>query len=275
LVLAALDEDIGEGDRTSERTIPDDQESSAVIVAKESVVVSGSPAVLEVFGSVDPELSVMPHAVDGDHLEAGDVVFSIRGRTRSILRGERVALNFLAHLSGVATTTARYMERMTGTAAQILDTRKTTPGWRVLEKAAVCHGGGTNHRFGLDDMILIKDNHVAAAGGVAEAVRRARAGKGDPLEVEIEVSDLDSLRAVLPLEPDRVLLDNMSVDLLREAVDIRRSTGSVRPALEASGNVTMETIRAIAETGVDYVSVGALTHSAPAADFSLRIMESS
>lgn len=271
LVRAALAEDVGRGDWTTQWTVPPDHRSAGVIVAKEPLVVAGMPCVEDVFARIDPALSVEVRTPDGTAADAGDVLARIEGITWSILVGERTALNFLGHLSGIATHTRRFVAAVEGTGARIVDTRKTTPGWRLLEKAAVRAGGGMNHRIGLFDMILIKDNHADAAGGVAAAVREARDWNDLGLPVEVEVRTLEELDAVLPLDVDRILLDNMDAETMREAVARTHALGEDPPVLEASGNVTLANVRAVAETGVDLVSVGALTHSAPAADVSLRI----
>ena len=264
LIDRALAEDVGDGDRTTEALVPPEARARARIVQKAPGVISGLRVAEAVFRRVDPELRWRPLAPEEEWREEG-LVAEVAGATASILRGERVALNFLARLSGVATLTARYVRAVEGTGARILDTRKTTPGLRVLEKRAVADGGGVNHRFGLFDALLVKENHVAAAGGIAEATRGALAAAADGVPVEIECRTLDELRQALEAGAPRVLLDNMGLDAMREAVALTAG----RAELEASGNVTLETVRAIAETGVDYVSVGALTHSAPALDLSL------
>jgi len=197
----------------------------------------------------------------------------VRGRTRSLLVGERTALNFLGRLSGIATLTRRFVDAVAGTGTRILDTRKTTPGWRLLEKAAVRSGGGQNHRVGLHDMVLVKDNHADACGGVAKAAMAAMEANDQGLAVEVEVRTLEELEEVLPLRPDRLLLDNMAQETLRAAVARVRREGPRRPETEASGNVTLANVRAVAETGVDFISVGALTHSAPSADVSMRVVK--
>jgi len=271
LVKAALSEDVGRGDWTTQWTVPCDSRERAMIVAKEPLVVAGVACVQAVFTAVDPELDVEILAPDGTAVEPGDVLCRVQGITWSILTAERTALNFLGHLSGIATLTRRFVEAVAGTDARIVDTRKTTPGWRLLEKAAVRSGGGTNHRIGLYDMILIKDNHADAAGGVVAAVAEARDWNDLGLPVEVEVRTLEELDSVLPLQVDRILLDNMDPATMKEAVARAHGLGDDRPLLEASGNVTLETVRGVAETGVDLISVGALTHSAPAADISLRI----
>jgi nicotinate-nucleotide pyrophosphorylase (carboxylating) len=271
LVRRALAEDLGDGDWTTLWTVDGDLERDAVIVAKEALVVSGTRPAVEVFQAVDPDLNVLVDLADGASARPGDTVLSLSGKARSILTAERTALNFLGRLSGIATATRRFAQAVEGTGARIIDTRKTTPGLRLLEKEAVRHGGGTNHRVGLFDMVLIKDNHIAAAGGIREAVDRVRASNERDLEVEVEVTDLDQLAQALDCGVGRILLDNMDPEGLRRAVAAVEAWSGPRPVLEASGNVTLATVRAVAETGVDLISVGALTHSAPTADLSLRI----
>ncbi len=273
LVRTALAEDVGPGDRTTEWTVPAAARSRASIVAKAPLVVSGVAAARAVFRAVDPELGVTVVREDGERADPGDVVMDLDGRARSILTGERTALNFLGRLSGIATLTRRFVDRVAGTPARIVDTRKTTPGWRALEKAAVRAGGGTNHRMGLYDMVLVKDNHIAAAGGIEAAVRGVRERNAEGLRVEVEVATLDQLALLLPLRVDRILLDNMDLEGLERAVALVDASSGRRPELEASGNVTLDTVAGIAATGVDLISVGALTHSAPSADLSLRVAE--
>jgi len=272
LVRLALEEDVGDGDVTTLWTVPGDRRCEAVIVAKQELVVAGVDCVREVYRAVDPDMVVDVAAGDGTRVEGGHVLVRLRGATRSLLVGERAALNFLGRLSGVATLTRRFVDAVAGTGARVIDTRKTTPGWRLLEKAAVRAGGGANHRIGLWDMVLVKDNHIDACGGVAEAARAALDRNDRGLEVEVEVRSLEELEAVLPLGVDRILLDNMTPELLRRAVARVRALGAGRPLLEASGNVTLATVRKVAETGVDFVSAGALTHSAPSADVSMRVV---
>ena len=270
LIEAALAEDVGDGDRTSQWTVPAEARCEAVIVAKQRLIVAGSSVAVEVFRTVDRELALEARASDADQVEPGDVVLAVSGPTRSLLTAERTALNFLARLSGIATLTRAFVSRVEGTGARIVDTRKTTPGWRMLEKMAVRAGGGGNHRMGLYDMVLVKDNHIAAAGGIRAAidgVRERNAG----LSVEVEVHTAEELEEALAAGVDRILLDNMSVESLRRAVALVRPRAD-GVELEASGNVTLDRVREVAETGVDYISVGALTHSAPAADLSLRIL---
>jgi nicotinate-nucleotide pyrophosphorylase (carboxylating) len=270
IVAFALEEDTALGDITSELTVPSERRVRGTLLAKGDGVISGLSVVREVFRQLDETVHLEPLLHDGDRVTRGDRIGTITGNARSVLKGERVALNFLQRLSGVATATARYVEAVAGTNARIIDTRKTTPGVRLLEKAAVRHGGGHNHRFGLGDGILIKDNHLAAIGGpdrIAAAVRAARHGAPHTLRVEVEVTSLDELEQALAVRPDTILLDNMSPDEMREAV---RRTAS-RALLEASGGITLETVRDVAQTGVNLISVGALTHSSRALDISLEL----
>ncbi len=268
-VRRALAEDLGRaGDITSIATIPEGRKSIAKLAARKPGVLSGLACAAEVFAQLDPSIEFRAKKRDGDTLKAGDVAAEISGNARPILSAERTALNFATHLSGIATLTAAFVARVKHTKAQIVCTRKTIPGLRALEKYAVRCGGGMNHRFGLDDAILIKDNHIAVAGGVAAALKAARASAGHLVKVEIEVENLDELAEVLNAGgADVALLDNMDTATLKRAVEI--ATG--RLALEASGGVDLDTVGAIAETGVDMISVGALTHSAPALDLGLDV----
>jgi nicotinate-nucleotide pyrophosphorylase (carboxylating) len=275
LVQLGLAEDVGSGDATTEATVRGDALGSAVVVAKEELVVSGLDAAQEVFLACDPELHVAPHGPEGRRVAHGDVVLRVSGRLAPILTGERTALNFLGHLSGIATLTRRFVDAVHGTGARILDTRKTIPGWRTLEKSAVRAGGGFNHRMGLYDFVLVKDNHIAAAGGITAAVARVRESSARALPMEVEVASLEQLEEALALGLGRILLDNMSSGLMAEAVRRAHALGENRPELEASGNVTLENVRAVAESGVDWISVGALTHSARCADLSMRVVEPS
>jgi nicotinate-nucleotide pyrophosphorylase (carboxylating) len=262
-VARALKEDVGDGDITTAATVPPDVRARALITQKAAGVVFGLDAAEETFRELDPTMQIERRCAEGTWRSGGPVL-ELEGSARALLTGERTALNFLQRLSGVATLTARCVRAVEGTGARILDTRKTTPGLRPLEKAAVAAGGGTNHRAGLYDAILIKENHAAIAGGVGEAVRKARARNGDvPLEVECRT--LAEVEEALAAGAPRILLDNMTPDELRGAVG--RVAG--RAELEASGGVTLETLGEIAATGVDFISVGALTHSAPALDLSL------
>jgi nicotinate-nucleotide pyrophosphorylase (carboxylating) len=271
LIDAALAEDVGEGDFTSLWTVPEERRAVARITAKASGVVAGSEVAAAVFLRVLPSLDVRVEAGDGAAVEPGDLVMRASGPARALLTAERTALNFLQRLSGVATLTRRYVRAVEGTGTRVIDTRKTTPGMRVLEKAAVVAGGGANHRVGLFDMVMIKDNHVAAAGGIAAAVEAVRRSNDRGLRVEVETTTLDEVRQALAAGVDRIMFDNMTVEELREAVALVRAAGAARPETEASGGITLETIRDYAGTGVDFVSVGALTHSAPALDLSLGL----
>ena len=269
LVATALLEDLGSGDVTAEAVVPEDASGRATITQKEPGAVFGLDVAAEVFrqaGAGDLE----DRAEEAEwRADVPAAVASVAGSARALLAAERTALNFLCHLSGVATYTARFVDRVELTGAKILDTRKTTPGFRALEKAAVAAGGGTNHRMGLYDAILIKENHAAFAGGVGEAVRQAREARPD-LPVEVECRDLNEVQEGVEAGADRLLLDNLGPVALREAVAAARGGGD-GPALEASGGITLANVREIAETGVDYVSVGALTHSAPALDLSMSV----
>lgn len=272
LVGAALAEDVGPGDVTTAATVPAARAGRATIVAKADGVVAGVEAARETYRQVDPEVRFEPCLADGAKVAPGTTVAVAEGPFAALLVAERTALNFLQRLSGVATLAARFVLAIEGTGATIVDTRKTTPGYRELEKAAVRAGGASNHRTGLHDAYLVKENHLAAAGGVVAALAAVAADNARGLPVEIEVRDLDELDEVLGAAhpPDRVLLDNFPLDVLRRAVArvLERRPG-IRT--EASGNVSLATVRPIAETGVDWISVGALTHSAPALDLSCRI----
>ncbi|MFC5068400.1 carboxylating nicotinate-nucleotide diphosphorylase [Flaviflagellibacter deserti] len=267
-VEAALAEDFGRaGDITTNSTIPASAKATAVIATRGPGVVSGLQLAAEAFRRLDPLVSFEAQLADGDAVTPGAIIARINGPARPILSGERVALNYLGRLSGVATATSAFARRIAHTRAKIADTRKTTPGLRVFEKYAVRCGGGANHRFGLDDAVLIKDNHIAVAGGIAAALRAAKAGAGHLVKIEIEVDGLDQLDEVIAEGADAVLLDNMGPDLLAEAV--RRVAG--RMITEASGGVTLESVTAIAESGVDLISTGWITHSAPVLDLGLDI----
>ncbi len=266
LVERFLDEDIGRGDKTTEAVIPEDARGRARIEAREPAVIAGLAVAKACFAALG-DVSWHPRVSDGTLVDAGDVVAEIDGPLRVILTGERTALNLLQRLSGIATMTRRYVEAVADRPVQIVDTRKTTPGLRVLEKYAVRVGGGSNHRAGLDDGILIKDNHIAAAGGVAEAVARVKDDVPHGLKIEVEVQDLDQLDEALAAGADAVLLDNMSPQMVQDAVT--RAGGKV--LLEASGGITLETVADYAATGVDLISVGALTHSVRAIDLSLEV----
>jgi nicotinate-nucleotide pyrophosphorylase (carboxylating) len=266
LIELAIAEDVGPGDATSNSILPADLVLHGRIFAKAAGVVAGLPVAKAVFSRVDDGLCFTPHIRDGDCVEPGDLVAEVVGPGRGMLAAERTVLNFLQRLSGIATLTRAFVDGVEGTGATILDTRKTHPGYRVLEKYAVRMGGGQNHRRGLYDMILIKENHIEAAGSITAAVERALAAYPD-LPIEVEVKNLDELREALPLDVNRIMLDNMSLDQMREAAQIAAG----RTPLEGSGNVNLERVAAIAATGVDYISVGALTHSAPALDLSMLV----
>jgi len=266
VVRLALAEDLGRaGDVTAKACIPEDARMRAVFAARKPGVLAGIDCVRLAVLAMDPKASVELKLRDGEAFEAGAVLAEVEADARAFLSAERTALNLLGRLCGIATLTHAYVEAVSGTKARIADTRKTTPGLRALEKHAVLCGGGLNHRFGLDDAILIKDNHVAVCGGVGEAVRRAKAAAGHLMKVEVEVDGLDQLDEALAERPDVIMLDNFTLPMLREAVT--QTAGRV--TLEASGGVNLETVRAIAETGVNVISVGALTHSAPSLDIGL------
>ena len=271
MVRDALREDLGwAGDVTTGATIPETARAKVEIRTRENGTLSGIRVAAAAFAAMDPELAFEALASDGDRIEPGQAVARVEGTARAVLSAERVALNFLMHMSGVATHTARFADEIAHTAAKVTCTRKTLPGLRAVEKYAVRCGGGSNHRFGLDDAILIKDNHIAVCGGVREAVEAARAYAGHLMSVEIEVDDLDQLREAVAVGPDAVLLDNMTPDVLRKGVTIVRD--AARPiAIEASGNVDLNTIKAIAETGVDYISTSKITMAAPTLDLGLDI----
>ena len=265
LIQLALAEDIGPGDVTTAATVLPDTPGEVVFLAKAAGVVAGLPVAARVFAALDPQVELTTLVADGAAVTPGTQLALVRGRAASLLTGERLALNFVQHLSGIATRTAQFVALVQGTGARIVDTRKTVPGMRALAKYAVRCGGGANHRFALYDGVLIKDNHLRAAGGIAPAVQRARTRAPHLLKVEVEVETLAQVLEALDAGADILLLDNMPLDRLREAVALCRG----RALTEASGGVTEATVRAIAETGVDYISVGALTHSVTAMDISL------
>lgn len=272
LVRNALLEDLGlAGDITSAAVIPADHRSVVVMAARESGVIAGLDAAELAFQLVDPAIMMKRHVEDGAVVAPGDIIATIEGPSRGLLTGERTALNFLGHLSGIASVTAKIAAAISGTRASVACTRKTTPGLRALEKYAVRAGGGMNHRFALYDAVLIKDNHIAVAGGVREAIRRARAGVGHLVKIEVEVDTLAQLREAMDEGVDAVLLDNMTPQQLREAVEIVAG----RAITEASGRINPETAAAIAATGVDLISVGWLTHSAPVLDIGLDFQSQS
>jgi nicotinate-nucleotide pyrophosphorylase (carboxylating) len=266
LIISALAEDLGEaGDVTSQAVIAEDAVARGEFVARTDGVIAGVDVAELVFEAVDPAVTFERVASDGDHVVAGDTIARVSGPARSILTAERTALNILGRMSGVATETSKLVEAVAGTGAVVSDTRKTMPGLRVLDKAAVVAGGGVNHRMGLYDAVMIKDNHIAAAGDIPAAVKAARDAVGPDVMVEVEVDSLEQLEVVLGTTADRVLLDNMGLETLRQAVAMAGDT----IVTEASGGVTLETVRGIAETGVDIISVGWITHSPPQLDIGL------
>jgi nicotinate-nucleotide pyrophosphorylase (carboxylating) len=262
LIQVAIEEDIGRGDVTTEATIAEDVISRARVITKQEVVLAGMEIFAGVYAMLDRSVQIRPHFSDGDLLSAGMVIADLEGRARSLLTGERVALNFLQRLSGIATLTRRYVEAVRGYNVEVVDTRKTTAGWRMLEKYAVRVGGGKNHRHDLGDGILIKDNHIVAAGGIKQAVEMARKRSPHLLKVEVEVETLNQVEQALQAGAEVIMLDNMAPAMLAEGV---KMIGG-RAIVEASGGVSLETVMAVARTGVNLISVGKLTHSAPAAD---------
>ena len=269
-IAAALKEDIGKGDITTEFFVPEALPASGRIVAHEPAVVAGTGTAAEIFRRIDPETDIQIVRPDGEAIVAGDIVIEVRGLARSILKAERVALNFLQRLCGVATLTRQFVDAVGNHPAKILDTRKTTPGLRMLEKAAVVAGGGVNHRSGLYDMVLVKDNHLAALGGLsgfADQIRRLRKERPN-IRIEVEADDLEQVRAFVEIDGiDAILLDNMVPAQIREALALRRNNIK----FEASGGISLKTVRRIAATGVDFISIGALTNSARAIDFGLEM----
>ena len=268
LIRNALAEDIGSGDVTTAAILSGQENGYARVVAKSDLVIAGMDIFGQVFLFVDDRIKVVPCRQDADQVQPKQVVAELSGSLAGILIAERVALNFFQRMCGIATATRQYVEAVAGTKAKILDTRKTVPGLRILDKYAVRIGGGTNHRFGLSNAVLIKDNHIEAAGGIGEAVTRTRQGASHTLKIEVEVKNFRELNEALQAGVDIIMLDNMSIPEMREAV--LHVNGKV--PLEASGNVTLATVRQIAETGVDFISIGALTHSVKAADLSLLVM---
>jgi len=269
-IAAALKEDIGDGDVTTDFFVPESLHATGRIIAHEKAVVAGTGTAAEVFRRVDPGTDVQISRRDGDDVNAGDIIIEVRGLARSILKAERVALNFLQRLCGIATLTREFVNAIGNDSAKILDTRKTTPGLRALEKAAVVAGGGVNHRFGLYDMVLVKDNHLAALEGVsgfADRIRRVREERPN-IRIEVEADDLEQVRAFVEVDGiDVILLDNMTPAQIREALALRRN----EIKFEASGGITLKNVKRVAATGVDYISIGALTNAAPAIDIALEM----
>ena len=268
IIDAALREDMPDGDITSEAIIPADARSEAIFLAKEDGILAGLAIARRVFEKLDSVVEFTEKIMDGAAFRKSDILACVEGPTVALLKGERIALNFLQRLSGIATATRCFVDAIAGTKARILDTRKTTPGLRLLEKYAVKLGGGTNHRLSLSDMVMIKDNHLRYVGSVAEAVRRARSKISPGVRIEVEAADLAQVRDALAAGADMIMLDNMTLEVMREAVALAAG----RVPLEASGNMSLDRVRAVAETGIDFISVGALTHSARAVDISLDFL---
>lgn len=267
ILTNALKEDIGKGDITTKLTVLPRQKAEAKIIAKQNGVLAGSLFISRLFAKLDTEVKVNFNIKDGICFIKGDVIAILKGKARSLLSGERTALNILCHLSGIATLTRKYVEKVAHTKAKILDTRKTTPNLRILEKYAVKIGGGMNHRFGLYDMILIKDNHIKVAGNITNAIKLAQAGNKSKLPIEVETKNLAEVKKALTLKVFWIMLDNMDLKQIRKAVKLVKG----KAKLEVSGGVNLRNVKKIAETGVDYISVGALTHSAPIIDMSMKI----
>jgi nicotinate-nucleotide pyrophosphorylase (carboxylating) len=268
LIGLALEEDIGPGDVTTNALIDPDRAATGIIFAKEPLILAGLHVAEQVFTNLDPGMSFDTTFQDGDRVENRDEILTVRGNCRAVLTGERTALNFLQRLSGISTLTRQYVDQVAGSKVRLTDTRKTTPGWRRLEKYAVKIGGADNHRFGLYDGVLIKDNHIMACGGIREAVDRIRNDQAHPLQIEVEVSDMNQVREALESGVDIIMLDNMKPNDIRKAVALIDGTALV----EVSGGVTLETLVEVANTGVDIISIGALTHAARAVDISMRVV---
>ena len=266
IIWRALKEDMPMGDITTDSTVDEDMVCSAKLIAKEDCVIAGMEVFSRVFALLDPKIYIERYVNDGEKVEKGTVIMFISGNARAMLKAERTALNLLQRMSGIATATRKIADILEGSKAKIVDTRKTAPGLRYLDKAAVRLGGGTNHRFCLSDGVLIKDNHIKAAGGITEAVKRARANIPHTIKIEVETETMDQIKEALSAGADIIMLDNMSIDAMKEAVDHING----RALTEASGNITIENVKIVAETGVDLISSGSLTHSVKAADISLR-----
>ena len=272
LLTLAFAEDVGDGDHTTLSTIPADEMGTQRLIVKEEGILAGVEIAAKVFEKFDPSLKMTVYITDGTHVRPGDVAFEVTGPVRSLLQTERVMLNIMQRMSGIATQTARYQARLDGLKTKVLDTRKTTPGLRMLEKEAVRIGGGMNHRIGLFDMILIKDNHVDFAGGITQAVNAAKAycrEKGKDLKIEVEVRNTDEIREALAAGIDRIMLDNFTPERTREAVELIHSLDD-KVEIESSGGITLDTLRDYGECGVDFISVGALTHSVKGLDMSFK-----
>ncbi|WP_297062680.1 carboxylating nicotinate-nucleotide diphosphorylase [uncultured Duncaniella sp.] len=272
LLTLAFAEDVGDGDHTTLSTIPADERGIQRLIVKEEGILAGVEIARKVFEKFDPELKMTVYISDGAHVKPGDIAFEVEGSVRSLLQTERVMLNIMQRMSGIATQTAKYQQRLEGLKTKVLDTRKTTPGMRMLEKEAVRIGGGCNHRIGLFDMILIKDNHVDFAGGIRQAVEAARkycAEKGKELKIELEVRNEDEIRQALEAGVDRIMLDNFTPERTREAVKLING----QTEIESSGGITLDTLRDYGECGVDFISVGALTHSVKGLDMSFKAVK--
>lgn len=267
LINRSLEEDIGSGDITSRATLMPGQMAKAKLIAKEDLILCGIWVFEKTFKIIEPAIEVTINKIDGDFIKKGTEIAVVKGLAQPILSAERTALNFIQHLCGVANLTSKFVKAVKGTHTIILDTRKTLPGFRILDKYAVIMGGGKNHRFGLFDMVLIKENHIRTAGGISKAVDRVIKKYDHRFKIEVEVQNLKELGQSLKLPVDRILLDNMSIEEITKAVEITNG----RKPLEASGNVSLENVRIVAETGIDFISIGALTHSARAADLSLLV----
>lgn len=267
LIEYAFREDIGTGDVTTNSIIPGDLTAKASMTAKTSGVIAGLDIAEYVFRLLDENITWEPLVADGDRVEKGQLILNIKGSFRALLTGERTALNFLQRMSGIATETARYVDALKNTHTEILDTRKTVPGLRLLDKYAVKTGGGTNHRIGLYDMVLIKDNHIKVAGGIKKAVEQVRKTAGTDIKIEVETTNLEEVQEALEMKVDMIMLDNMTNQMMSEAVKMINGKAKV----EASGNMTLERVKEVAETGVDFISIGALTHSVKAMDISMNI----
>ena len=272
LLTLAFAEDVGDGDHTTLSTIPADERGVQRLIVKEKGILAGVEIARKVFEKFDPELKITVYINDGAHVKPGDIAFEVEGSVRSLLQTERVMLNIMQRMSGIATQTAKYQQRLEGLKTKVLDTRKTTPGMRMLEKEAVRIGGGCNHRIGLFDMILIKDNHIDFAGGIKQAVEAARkycAGKGKDLKIEVEVRNEDEIRQALAENVDRIMLDNFTPERTRKAVELING----QTEIESSGGITLDTLRNYGECGVDFISVGALTHSVKGLDMSFKAVK--
>jgi nicotinate-nucleotide pyrophosphorylase (carboxylating) len=268
LIQLAIEEDVGLGDITSRLVVPEGFNGEAMVVAKDSGILAGGEAFKTVYDEIDPRLEISFEKRDGERIRCGEVIASLKGSVESILTGERIALNFLQRLSGIATMTAEFVERVRGFPVKIVDTRKTTPGWRELEKYAVRVGGGYNHRLGLYDSILIKDNHIAAAGSITAAVKAAKEKAPHTMKIEVEVETLEGVEEALRTDVDIIMLDNMPIHMIRQAVSMIGG----RVLIEVSGGISLKNVRQIAEIGVDIISIGALTHSASPVDMSLEMV---